>query len=112
MKNKWLLLVILLISALALQPAEAGKKKGKGDGSQDQAVTTVTAVDTANSKITLTIADNKQAIVYNVPLGTSITIDGGPADLSQIHAGMFVASYTESDAGSLSQIDCSASAPK
>jgi hypothetical protein len=112
MRNKWLWLVILLIGSLVLQPAFAGKKKGKnGDGGDDQAVTKVTAVDTTNSKITLTIVDNKQDLVYNVPLGTAVTIDGAPSDLSQVKPGMFVVSYTESDSGSLSQIDVSASAP-
>ena len=107
MKRRLTLLAILTLSLLILLPAEAGKRKTKGDGSTDLALTTVTSVDLAHSRITLTIIDNKQAIIYQIPLGTALTINGEPAQLSQIKSGMYVVSYTEADAGTLSQLDVS-----
>ena len=105
MISKWPLLVILLMSSLILQPAEAGKNKGKNGPDNDQALTTITSVDVANNRVTLTIADNKQSIKYLIPLGTTVTIDGKTADLSEIKAGMRVLSYTEADSTSLTQLD-------
>jgi hypothetical protein len=105
MKRRLLLLFLLMLGLLVVQPAEAGKNKGKNGNGNDQAVTTVTSVDVANSRITLTIADNKQAIIYQIPLGTALTIDGSTANLSQIKSGMHVVSYTEADSGTLSQLD-------
>jgi Cu/Ag efflux protein CusF len=109
MRNKWLLLVVLLVGSLALQPALAGQKKAApDDGSDaDKAVTTVDAVDSANGKITLEVSDNKQELTYGMALGSTVTIDGTPADLSKIKPGMTVLSYTEADETSLQQIDVS-----
>ena len=99
MRNKWLLLAIFLIGSIALQPALAKKHHKEVRGVQ------VASVDVANSKITLTIDHNHQVTTYLVPIGTALTIDGAPTKLGDIEKKMYVISYTEGDAGTLSQLD-------
>jgi len=96
------LLGIFLISLIVAQPAIAKKHE---IAKEDVRGIVVTSVDVANSKIVLTIEHNKQEITYAVPLGTAITINGEPASLDKIRAGMYVVSYTDADAGTLSQLD-------
>jgi len=100
MKNKWLLLILFFLGSIALQPALA--KKHAFPNTQSM---TVTLVDTVHNKITFKLQDNKQSLVYNVPVGTTITINSEPATLAQIKPGMPVLSYTEGDGQDLTQID-------
>jgi len=92
---------MLALSLIVLPPAVAKHKTTK----EDVRGIVVTSVDVANSKIVLTIEHNKQAITYQVPLGTELTIDGEPVTLDKIQAGMYVVSYTDADSGTLSQLD-------
>ena len=108
MRNKWLLLTIFLIGSIALQPALAKKHHKK----QEVRGVVVSSVDAANNKIALTVEHNMQVTDYLVPLGTAITIDGGAAKLSDVSKGMYVRSYTEGDAGDLSQLDVTHSVVK
>ena len=99
MKNKWLLLILLFLGSIVLQPAFAKKHHGEVRGVQ------VASVDAANNKITLTIDHNHQVTTYVVPIGTALTVDGAPTKLGNIEEGMYVISYTEADAATLSQLD-------
>jgi hypothetical protein len=103
MKSKWLLLILFSIGTIALQPALAKKHRNQNKVRGVQ----ITEVNAADSKITITIAHNNQVITYMVPLGTELTIDGAAAKLTDLKPGMYVASYTEGDAGTLSQLDAS-----
>jgi hypothetical protein len=103
MRNKLLLLAVLLFSSLLFLPAQAKKHHKK----EDARGTVVTSVDTAKSMIVLTTSHNQQATTYNVALGTTLTLDGAPITLDRIRKGMHVVSYTSADAGTLSQLDVS-----
>lgn len=108
-KQLWIVLASFLCLALA-QPVMAGSKRVKNepDTNPDSAVTTLTAVDTASGKVTLTTKDNGQDVTYGT-MGCTITVDGAPADINQLHEGMKVLGYTENDSSSLSSLDVSAS---
>lgn len=116
MRNRLLLMLVAFLCVMLAQPAMAGKVRKTGGGgddkSPDAAVTTVGSVDPANNKITLVVKDNNQSVTYLVTMGTTITIEGEPSELSQIHTGMFVVSFTEADSGTLSQLDVAAKLPK
>ncbi len=100
MRNKLLLSIVLIALALT-QPANAKSHK------HVQGIV-VTLVNAAENKIVLTIKKDKQSLSYSLPQGTTITINEMPATLDQIHAGMQVISYTETDEHVLSQIDVDA----
>jgi hypothetical protein len=98
-----MLLALFIVGFIGVQPAEAKRHHSKSDVRGVQ----VASVDVANSKITLTIDHNQQTNIYLIPMGTALTIDGVPAKLSSVESGMYVVSYTEGDAGTLSQLDVS-----
>lgn len=104
MRNKFLHFVILLISLAILIPAQAKPKKDKKPAAQGTVITSVSASD---QSIVLTVEGNKETLTYQAPLGTTITINGEPATLEKLHAGMKVITYTEADEHVLAQIDVS-----
>src|SRR5271156_3798874 len=104
-------LFFLAVSILCLglaQPVVAGAPKTPADTSPDSAVTTLTSVDAASGKVSLTTKDNGLVVSYDT-MGCTITIDGNPAQLSQLHSGMKVLGYTENDSTSLGTLDVSSS---
>jgi hypothetical protein len=115
MRNNWLVLLAFLVGSLVLQPAIAATHKPTTtdpNANDNKVITTVSSVDAANNKVTLTVADNKQDSTYTMALGSTVTIEGSPATLNQLSAGMVVLSYTEADETSLQQIDVSKSKAK
>ena len=87
-----------MLSLVVVQPAFA-KKHRNVQG------LVITSVDAIEKKIVMTIKSSGQSLAYQLPLGTTITIDEEPASIGQIHAGMKVISYTEADEHVLSQLD-------
>jgi len=100
MNNRLKLLAVLVLSFMVVQPAFA--KKHKHANVQGVVVTSVDAIE---KKIVITIKSSGQSLSYQLPLGTTITINEEPASLGQIHAGMKVISYTEGDEHLLTQLD-------
>jgi hypothetical protein len=112
-KNRLLQLGIILISLMLVIPALA-KKKGGGDKDPAPSGTTVSSVDAASNKVTLSIQappsdDGKPAekkdVVYTVDLGATIKVNGNPATLNQVHEGQKVTNYTEGDENVLVELD-------
>ncbi|HUB65978.1 MAG TPA: hypothetical protein VL981_00675 [Candidatus Methylacidiphilales bacterium] len=101
--------LVLCVPALA-------KKKGGGGGDKpdDSSGTTVSSVDAASNKVTLSVQgppsdDGKPAekkdIVYTVELGATIKVNGNLATLNDVHEGQKVTNYTEGDEGVLVELD-------
>lgn len=72
----------------------------------------VNAVDATNQQVTLLLQASAEKVVYAVDGGTTITVQGTAATLSQIHSGQEVYSYVERDAKTLDSIDVGPVRPK
>lgn len=112
MRTRLFFLAVSILCLGLVQPAVAGTPpkptKNAPDTSPDSAVTTLTSVDAASGKVSLTTKDNGLVVSYDT-MGCTITIDGNPAQLSQLHSGMKVLGYTENDSTSLGTLDVSSS---
>jgi len=65
----------------------------------------VTSVDVAHQQVTLLLKANSQRVVYTIDGGTTITVQGTAASLSQLKSGQQVYSYIERDPTTLDSID-------
>jgi hypothetical protein len=110
---KCLLLVLAAFSLLSL-PAPAAVKKIAPP--PPEVFGKVVAIDLKTNQITLilrkgpTVLDKKPTI-YTVDSLTTVTINGAPAKLSDIHAGLFIQGTTERDAHTLDNISLLTKAP-
>ena len=94
-----------MLGLILLQPAIA-KPKTVVVGKHG---TYISSIDVATKTVVLTLREvkqgTKQALVYHVMDGTAITVDGVPASLANVRAGMHVTSYTEADEHLLSALN-------
>lgn len=65
----------------------------------------VNAVSVATQQVTLLLQATSQKVVYIIDGGTTITVQGTAATLSQIHSGQEVYSYVERTPNTLDSID-------
>jgi hypothetical protein len=65
----------------------------------------VASVDVAHQQVTLLLKANSQRVVYTIDGGTTITVQGTAASLSQVKSGQQVNSYIERDPTTLDSID-------
>ena len=100
------------VGLMVCPDVSVGKTKAPATTPDKGNTVMVNAVDAAHQQITLLLQASAQKVVYTVDGGTTITVQGTAATLSQIHSGQEVYSYVERDAKTLDSIDVGPVRPK
>ncbi len=100
MRGRPLQLILFLLGFMLLLPA-SGKPKNAPEG------TSIASVNVAAGTVTLLLRNHGtfQKHVYKINIGTTLTINGQPTTLAQLHKGQKVVSLTEGDEDDLVSLD-------
>jgi hypothetical protein len=102
----------LFVGLMVCPDVSVGKTKAPATPADPGNAVMVNAVDAAHQQVTLLLQASSQKVVYTVDGGTTITVQGTAATLSQIHSGQEVYSYVERDSTTLDSIDVGPVRPK
>jgi hypothetical protein len=104
--------LVLFVGLMVCPDVSVGKTKAPATTPDKGNAVMVNAVDTTHQQVTLLLQASSQKVVYTVDGGTTITVQGTAATLSQIHSGQEVYSYIERDSTTLDSIDVGPVRPK